>query len=47
VIMLVGSKKSEVYHVPHCRDVDSIHPENLVEYRTTPPGKRLHKGCPR
>ena len=43
----VGSRKSQVYHFPSCRDVKSIKPENLVEYRTAPAGKRLHAGCPR
>jgi hypothetical protein len=45
--MFVGSRKSHVYHLPGCKDVDSIDADNLVQYRIAPPGKRLHKGCPR
>ena len=42
----VGSRRSEVYHYPQCRSVDQIHAENLVNYTSAPPGKRLHKDCP-
>jgi hypothetical protein len=45
--MFVGSVKSQVYHMPNCKDVEKIDPDNFVEYKTAPPGKRLHKGCPR
>ena len=43
----VGSKNSAVYHLPGCKDVEKISPSNRVEYDEPPPGKRLHKGCPR
>ncbi|MFQ5491905.1 MAG: S1/P1 nuclease, partial [Phycisphaerae bacterium] len=42
----VGSRRSEVYHYPHCSTVKRIKPKNLVEYTTAPKGKRLHYGCP-
>lgn len=43
----VGSRKSDVYHLPGCKDVEKISPGNLVEYGEAPAGKRLHQGCPR
>ncbi len=43
----VGSKNSAVYHLAGCKDVEKISPGNRVEYDEAPPGKRLHKGCPR
>ena len=43
----VGSKGSAVYHLPGCKDVEKIGPSNWVEYDEPPPGKQLHKGCPR
>jgi hypothetical protein len=46
-VKFVGSRKSDVYHYPGCRDVENIKPENLVEYSSAPPGKHLHSGCPR
>jgi hypothetical protein len=46
-VKFVGSRKSQAYHVPTCRDVDNIDPDNFVEYSEAPPGKHLHQGCPR
>ncbi len=46
-VKFVGSKNRDVYHYPTCRDVQKIKAENRVEYTEAPPGKRLHKGCPR
>lgn len=43
----VGSKNSAVYHLPGCRDIERIKPDNRVEYDAPPAGKRLHQGCPR
>jgi hypothetical protein len=43
----VGSKNSQVYHLPGCKDAQRIKPENLVEYDEAPAGKRLHEGCPK
>ena len=37
----VGSRWSQVYHHPWCRDAKKIKPENLVEYPTAPEGKRM------
>jgi phosphatidylserine/phosphatidylglycerophosphate/cardiolipin synthase-like enzyme len=42
----VGSRNSEVYHYSSCSAVGRISKENLVEYASAPPGKRLHEGCP-
>lgn len=42
----VGSRASDVYHHPDCAAVRTISPQNLVEYPSPPPGKRLHQGCP-
>lgn len=41
----VGSKKSDLYHYPSCSAVKTISPNNMVEYNSAPPGKRLHEGC--
>lgn len=46
-LKFVGSRRSEVYHHPDCKDCKTIRPENLVEYETAPEGKRLHEGCPK
>jgi hypothetical protein len=46
-VKFVGSRRSEVYHLPGCADAKRISPENLVEYSDAPEGKRLHQGCPR
>jgi hypothetical protein len=43
----VGSRTSQVYHYPSCRDVRMIKPDNLVKYDQAPSGRRLHQGCPR
>lgn len=45
-IEFVGSRHSEVYHLPSCRWVERISPHNLMEYESVPAGKRLHTGCP-
>lgn len=42
----MGSKRSNLYHLPDCTVVGMIKPENLAYYSTPPPGKRLHTGCP-
>jgi hypothetical protein len=47
LVKFVGSRKSDVYHYPGCGDVQTIKPENFVEYASAPAGKRLHTGCPR
>lgn len=41
------SKKSKVYHYANCRFVSNISPENLETGSAPPPGKILHKNCPR
>ncbi len=46
-VKFVGSRRSQTYHLPDCKDVDNIDPDNLVEYTEAPPGKHLHSGCPR
>jgi hypothetical protein len=46
-VQFVGSRDSDVYHYPSCRDVQKIRPENLVRHKAAPAGKRLHKGCRR
>ena len=40
----VGGRKSDAYYSSGCPDVKMIQPENLVEYPSAPPGKRLHTG---
>jgi len=45
-VKYVGSKNSEVYHIPNCKVVSTIKAENKVEYTTEPNGKRLHRNCP-
>lgn len=45
-VQFVGSRRSNVYHVPTCKIVEEIDPHNLVEYAAAPTGKRLHKNCP-
>lgn len=46
-VKFVGSRNSQVYHLPGCSAVKTIKPENLVEYAEAPEGKRLHEGCPK
>jgi hypothetical protein len=41
------SKKSNVYHISTCRFVATISPENLQTGTMPPPGKTLHKDCPK
>jgi beta-lactamase superfamily II metal-dependent hydrolase len=41
------SKKSNVYHYAGCRYVSNISPDNLQRGDTPPPGKELHKDCPK
>lgn len=43
----VWSKRSSVYHYANCRYAQTISPENLVTGDAPPPGKTLHKDCPR
>lgn len=43
----ISSKRSDIYHYPECKDAKSISPANREEYAEPPPGKRLHKGCPK
>ncbi len=43
----VGSRFSDVYHLPECRIAREIAKRgNLVEYPDKPAGKRMHKNCP-
>ena len=41
------SKKSNIYHDSRCRFVANISPANLQTGTTPPPGKTLHKDCPK
>jgi beta-lactamase superfamily II metal-dependent hydrolase len=41
------SKRSNIYHDSRCRFVANISPANLQTGTTPPPGKTLHKDCPK
>jgi hypothetical protein len=41
------SKQSNLYHDSRCRFVATISPANLQTGTTPPPGKTLHKDCPK
>ena len=45
-VKFVGSRRSEVYHHPHCKYVRRIAADNRVEYTQAPADKRLHLNCP-
>jgi beta-lactamase superfamily II metal-dependent hydrolase len=46
-VRYVYSKNSNIYHFEECADAKNIKPENRITSRNPPPGKILHRGCPR
>jgi len=43
----LGSKNSDVYHLPGCSALLKVHADNLRMYTEAPPKKHLHECCPK